>query len=109
MLKSKVIASIASDSLDILDRDSCVKSLSYCALHTKCIEEYEKILSELKPEKIKKWKFIMQTPAGGSNFFNDSLDMCAIVYSSKIKIYYNRTIEGFTPSCFTCVSEIVLM
>ena len=52
----------------------------------------KKIMSE--------WKYITETPAHGKHYFNDTLDMCAVVYASRTRVYSNRKLKGSTAHCF---------
>ena len=47
------------------------------------------------------FNFIGITPGNGKHYFNAELDLCAIIYHNKIRIYYNRIKkEGNKPYCF---------
>jgi len=53
---------------------------------------YEEILST--------WRHLRTTPAYGECYFNDKLDICAVVYRDYAKVFYDRRMEGEFPACF---------
>jgi hypothetical protein len=64
------------------------------------------MIEKITTEQVKQWKYLHDTPAGGKLYFSDDLDMCAVVYGGKTKLFYTRNRDGFTPHCFDDLKEI---
>jgi len=51
-------------------------------------------LSELSAEVVMKtWRYSHPTEANGRVYHHDSLDVCAVQYASKTKVYFERNFE----------------
>lgn len=59
------------------------------------------MLGKLERKDIEQFEFIAETPAGGMAYYSNGLDIAAIAYRDRIKIYFGRVVSGKTACCFS--------
>jgi hypothetical protein len=57
-------------------------------------------LSKLTLDEVKSWEYIDDTPVGGKAYYNQELDVAAILYGRTIKVFYNREKPKGKTACF---------
>lgn len=50
---------------------------------------------------VQKWTLIERTPASGMAYYDPHLDISAVIYHKKIRVFFNRKFEGKKPASFS--------